>query len=460
MGNEWKTSSLKELGVQLIDCDHKTPKALENGVPYIGIPQMDAGRINFEAKPRLISEEDFVTWTKKANPQYGDVILSRRCNSGETVYVPKEVKFALGQNLVLLRPTGDRLHPEFLRWVVHGREWWNEVAKYLNPGAIFESLKCRDIPKFKITEPPKEEQIKIANILTNISDKIELNRETNQTLETMAQALFKSWFVDFDPVFDNAISHNLANGKDALFGIPEQLLPHAQRRLNIQPTSQTSHHLFPEVFEQSDESSVGIQGWIPKGWEASNVGTTCDVTMGQSPPGSTYNEKGVGLPFFQGKTDYGFRFPKNRIYCTEPKRVANKSDTLISVRAPVGDVNMAKEQCILGRGVAAARHKSGAISYTYYLMKELESFFKVFESEGTVFGSINQKDFKALSVIDAPKKITETFELLSQRFDNKLELITENINSLESLRDTLLPKFISGELRIPDAQQSVEALVK
>ena len=317
--------------------------------------------------------------------------------------------------------------------------------------------------------PPYSEQKKIADVLGSIDNKIQLNRETNQTLEAMAQALFKSWFVDFDPVFDNIIAHNLAHNNAPLHNIPEPLLPHAQRRLNVhnvgrgsarQTAAHAFHHLFPQAFEQSDEPSVGIQGWIPKGWGASNVGATCDVTMGQSPPGSTYNEKGIGLPFFQGKTDYGFRFPKNRIYCTEPKRVANKSDTLISVRAPVGDVNMAKEKCILGRGVAAARHKSGAISYTYYLMKELESFFKVFESEGTVFGSINQKDFKALSVIDAPKKITETFELLSQRFDNKLELITENINSLESLRDTLLPKLISGELRIPDAEQASEALAK
>lgn len=317
--------------------------------------------------------------------------------------------------------------------------------------------------------PPYSEQKKIADVLGSIDNKIQLNRETNQTLEAMAQALFKSWFVDFDPVFDNIIAHNLAHNNAPLHNIPEPLLPHAQRRLNAhsvgrgsarQTAAHAFHHLFPQAFEQSDEPSVGIQGWIPKGWGASNVGATCDVTMGQSPPGSTYNEKGIGLPFFQGKTDYGFRFPKNRIYCTEPKRVANKSDTLISVRAPVGDVNMAKEKCILGRGVAAARHKSGAISYTYYLMKELESFFKVFESEGTVFGSINQKDFKALSVIDAPKKITETFELLSQRFDNKLELITENINSLESLRDTLLPKLISGELRIPDAEQASEALAK
>jgi type I restriction enzyme S subunit len=254
MANRWKTTSLKELGVQLIDCDHMTPKAVEDGIPYIGIPQMNNGRIDFDANPRLISEEDFIHWTRKANPMYGDVILSRRCNSGETVYVPKNSKFALGQNLVLLRPTGDRIHPEYLRWVVHGREWWNEVAKYLNPGAIFESLKCADIPKFKIPEPPKGVQIKIAETLSAISDKIELNQRKNQTLEQMAQALFKSWFVDFDPVIDNALATGtkISDFPEALQLRAEQR-KHAQQLPDFKSLPDDIRNLFPSEFEQTDE---------------------------------------------------------------------------------------------------------------------------------------------------------------------------------------------------------------
>ena len=259
MGSKWKTTSLKELGVQLIDCDHKTPKAVEDGIPYIGIPQMDNGRINFDANPRLISEDDFVTWTRKANPTYGDIILSRRCNSGETAYVPKNAKFALGQNLVLLRPTGDKLHPEYLRWAVQSREWWGEISKYLNPGAIFDSLKCADIPKFQIPEPPKSQQVKISEILSSISNKIELNRQINQTLEQMAQTLFKSWFVDFDPVIDNA----LAAGNP----IPEALQARADRRTELARSDnapQLPHHirtLFPDRFTHHPD-----MGWIPEGW--------------------------------------------------------------------------------------------------------------------------------------------------------------------------------------------------
>jgi type I restriction enzyme S subunit len=90
--------------------------------------------------------------------------------------------------------------------------------------------------------------------------------------------------------------------------------------------------------------------------------------MGQSPPGNTYNEADVGLPFYQGRADFGFRYPKRRVFCTAPTRAAKAGDTLISVRAPVGDINMTAEDCAIGRGVAAARHKTGSRSYSYQFM--------------------------------------------------------------------------------------------
>ncbi|MEK5764559.1 restriction endonuclease subunit S, partial [Acinetobacter junii] len=102
---------------------------------------------------RLISEEDFILWTKKAKPKMNDVILSRRCNPGESAYVPESLEIALGQNLVLLRSDGSVIYPPFLRWLVQGNEWWEQVNKFLNVGAVFNSLKCKDIPNFKLTIP-------------------------------------------------------------------------------------------------------------------------------------------------------------------------------------------------------------------------------------------------------------------------------------------------------------------
>lgn len=136
--------------------------------------------------------------------------------------------------------------------------------------------------------------------------------------------------------------------------------------------------------------------------DESTVDEEFNLTMGQSPPGETYNETGDGIAFFQGRTDFGFRYPTARVFCTAPTRFANAGDALVSVRAPVGSVNMAEDRCCVGRGVAAVRHKSGSRSYTYYFMRSLESEFASFEAEGTVFGSVSKADFHKIKCL-APR---------------------------------------------------------
>src|SRR5206468_7739639 len=122
--------------------------------------------------------------------------LSRRCNPGETAVVPAGLECALGQNLVLLRADAAKMFPPFLRWLVRGVEWWEQIGKFLNVGAVFDSLKCADIPNFRLRIPPLSEQRAIASVLGALDDKIELNRRMNETLEALAQSLFKSWFLD------------------------------------------------------------------------------------------------------------------------------------------------------------------------------------------------------------------------------------------------------------------------
>ena len=122
----------------------------------------------------------------------------------------------------------------------------------------------------------------------------------------------------------------------------------------------------PEPLWSLFTGAIDGETGLPEGWEKGTVGEYFNLTMGQSPPGITYNDIGEGLPFFQGRTDFGFRFPENRKYCSAPARIAEPNDTLISVRAPVGDINMAFEKCCIGRGVAVLRHKSKSRSFTYY----------------------------------------------------------------------------------------------
>jgi type I restriction enzyme S subunit len=172
MNSEIPLLSLRDAGVKLIDCVHKTPAGVDQGFPYIAIPQLVEGRIDV-GNMRRISEQDILEWNVKCDPQEGEIVLSRRCNPGVTAVVPRDFRGSLGQNLVLLRATDhNRIAPEYLRWVTRGREWWNEVGRYINVGAVFESLRCADIPEFAIPVPPVAEQQAIAHILGTLDDKI------------------------------------------------------------------------------------------------------------------------------------------------------------------------------------------------------------------------------------------------------------------------------------------------
>jgi type I restriction enzyme S subunit len=175
-----------------------------------------------------------------------------------------------------------------------------------------------------------------------------------------------------------------------------------------------------------------------------------DYTMGTSPPGESYNEESIGIPMYQGNADFGSRFPTNRVFTTDPKRFAEKYDTLVSVRAPVGEQNMANERCCIGRGVAAFRFKkdNSFYTYTYYKIKSLMNDIKQFNETGTVFGSINKSDFENIE-ITIPDMITiSQFQIEVKPIDNKIIINTNQICTLIALRDALLLKFMSREIKI------------
>ncbi|MCK9419856.1 MAG: restriction endonuclease subunit S [Nitrospirae bacterium] len=316
---------------------------------------------------------------------------------------------------ILVKPNAE-VDKRFIYYLLCSAEYRHEVLASATGTSIKHTSPSR-ILAYKARLPSLVEQKSISHILGTLDDKIELNRKMNQTLEAMAQAIFKSWFADFDPV------RAIAEGRDP--GLPRDLA-----------------ELFPDSFEDSE------LGAIPKGWRVGIVDEEFNLTMGQSPPGETYNDTGEGLPFFQGCTDFGFRFPSRRVYCTAPTRYADKGDTLISVRAPVGDVNMAAEKCCIGRGVAAAKHKSGSRSYTFYFMKSIDEVFAHFEAEGTVFGSISKKDFHNIQCIISPAEVITAFEHLAFSIDEQIANNEQQSGTLIALRDTLLPKLLSGDLKV------------
>ena len=314
-------------------------------------------------------------------------------------------------------------------------------------GTTIKHLTGKALKDLEIQLPPLDHQEGVVRVLKSLDDKIELNRQTNQTLESIAQAIFKSWFVDFEPTRAKIAAKQ--NGQDperaAMAAISGKTITDLN---NLPPEQQQSLKstaaLFPDTLTDSEI------GQIPEGWDETTLGDHFDVVMGQSPKGDTYNEDGNGMLFFQGRRDFGFRYPTPRVYTTAPKRLAQNGDTLISVRAPVGDRNMASQECCLGRGVAGIRHKSGARSFTYAFIGHIEKNLSDSGSDGTVFSSINKNELNAVGFVAPTKDIVILYEEKISSLDQQVEVNSKEIETLESLRDTLLPKLLSGELTMLD----------
>ncbi len=389
----WKMTTLGEV-VEIIGGG--TPKT-NNPLYWNGnIPWLSV--VDFNNDARWVSKtEKYITQEGLTNSStkllnIGDLIISARGTVG--AFAQLKLPMAFNQSCYGLR-SKKMCENNFLYYLV---KYNNQQLKKNVHGAVFDTITKDTFYKIDILLPPLPEQRAIAAILSSLDDKIELLREQNKTLEAIAQAIFKEWFVNFN---------------------------------------------FPGATGKMIDSELGK---IPEGWRVGRLGDEFKIIMGQSPAGKSYNESGKGTVFFQGRTDFSDRFPQRRLYTSEPKRIAEKFDILVSVRAPVGDINVASEQCCIGRGLAAVQSKYK--SYALCKIQSLAEIFQTFESEGTVFGSINKDSFLNIKVIISLNEIVKNFEYIVKPIDEKIFNNHAQIQALSSLRDTLLPKLMKGEIRV------------
>ena len=245
----------------------------------------------------------------------------------------------------------------------------------------------------------------------------------------------KSAIMQYDvPAFDIDTQQKIGA---LLWSIDQKIRLNNQINENLQQQAQT---IFTNMFETED---VVL-------WKSGTLSDIAEITMGQSPSGNSYNEDGQGTVFFQGRAEFGFRFPTVRLFTTEPKRMALKNDILMSVRAPVGDLNVAHEDCCVGRGLAAIRSKDNHQSFVHYTMFSLQKELNVFNGEGTVFGSINRNSLNAMPIKLPPQKLIDEFEDLVAPIDALILSNHDETCRLKAIRDTLLPRLLYGELDIAD----------
>lgn len=358
--------------------------------PYSKILYLDTGSItrnNIDQYQEF--ELDKAPSRAKRLVKQDDIIYSSvRPNQLHYGYITNPANnLVVSTGFVTITCNKEYIEPKFLYYYLTQEN----ITEYLHSVAeastsAYPSLKPSDIEFLDISLPPLPEQIRIVSILSSLDDKIDLLHRENKTLEAMAETLFRQWFI-----------------------------------------------------EEAKED-----------WEEGKLGDEFEFIMGQSPSGESFNEEGVGIPMYQGNADFGFRFPTRRVFTTQPIRFAEINDTLISVRAPVGSQNMATEKCCIGRGVAAFRYKdnSSFYSYTYYKLKSLLDDIKQYNDNGTVFGSISKSDFENIDIMIPDKDTILNFQKQVKPIDDKIINNNKQIQTLIQQRDSLLPKLMSGEVKI------------
>lgn len=323
-----------------------------------------------------------------------DIVLTMTdlSKDGDTLWYPALVpnnpknKYLHNQRIGLVKIKNTGIDGKYLYWKLRTKEYQKSIVNSATWSTVRHTSPWR-IREYNFFLPPFPEQQGIAKMLSSFDNKIEFLREQNETLEKTAQTIFQEWF-----------------GK------------------------------------------YGTDDELPEGWRVGKLGEEFDILMWQSPNGESYNEVGKWMVFFQGRTDFTERFPTVRLYTTEPKRVANKFDILVSVRAPVGDINVAIETCCIWRGLATV--KSEYKSYCLYKIQSLKESFDKFESEWTVFGSINKDALLNIEVTIPPKEWVLKFEDITKPMDAKIFNNYQEIQSLSRTRDELLPRLMNGEVKV------------
>ena len=269
-------------------------------------------------------------------------------------------------------------------------------------GTTVAGIKQSDLRQIKIPYYPHPTQRKIAAVLSAYDDLIENNTRRINILEDIAATIYREWFAEYR-------------------------FP--------------GHENVPMV-----ESELGL---IPQGWEVKHLGEMCHVLMGQSPKSEFYNETREGLPFHQGVTDFGSRFPTDRIYCTVENRIAKAGDILFSVRAPVGRINFANKKIVFGRGLSAIRSKSRNQAFMFQLLRDKFQEEDTMGS-GTIFNAITKGDLLGIQLLKPTELIIADFEGIVQPIFSQLANLTLKNTNLRQTRDLLLPKLISGEIDVSE----------
>jgi type I restriction enzyme S subunit len=433
--DQQETAILEECLESVIDYRGKTPPKSQEGIPTITAANVKSGRIDMSTVS-YVSEETYRGWTTRGFPQAGDVLITTEAPVGEVAPFPGDQTYLITRRVFAMRGKEGILDNDYLLYTCLSSVVQDELASRIRGSTVPRVLKT-DILGLKIPLPPIAEQKAIAHILGTLDDKIELNRKTNETLEAMAKALFQSWFVDFDPV------RAKAEGRPT--GLPDEI-----------------SDLFPDSFEETE------LGEIPRGWQVQTVAEVASAIF--DGPHATPAESDTGNVFLGIKNMTGTTISLEEIRLIHDndweawtRRVAPQPhDIVFTYEAALGLFALIppKLKCCLGRRMALIRPLLENGCPHFWFHQFIAAPFQKIINERCIHGAtVNRTpltEFPDYPVLTPPLPLRAHFEGVASGLWGKIHALTDQSRTLAPLRDTLLPKLISGELRIPDAEKLLE----
>ncbi|GAB4165960.1 MAG: restriction endonuclease subunit S [Terrimicrobiaceae bacterium] len=408
---------------QVFDGPHATPTRLDAGPVFLGITSLNKGRIDLSASDH-VSEEDFAKWTRRVTPKPGDVVFSYETKLGEAAIIPEGLRCCLGRRMGLMRPNPAKLDSRFLLFYYLGPEFQEVIRERTIHGSTVERLALIEFPQFPLRIPPLAEQKAIAAVLGALDDKIELNRRMNATLEALARALFQSWFVDFDPV------------RAKLDGRPPAALDPATAAL------------FPDSFQDSS------LGHIPMGWTAGKLGDIgTNSRRGIQPGDIAPNTPYIALEHMPRRCIALGDWDDSAVVASG-KSAFKKGEILFGKLRPYfHKVGVAPFDGVCSTDILVLAPKSP--EWFGFLLGHASSDeliqFTDLASTGTKMPRTNWSDISSFKVALPPKPIAAAFTRTIQPMLDRIHTNLYESRTLATLRDTLLPKLLSGELSVTKA---------
>ncbi len=457
---------------EVFDGPHATPKKIDTGPYFLSISSLSNGALDLNQSAHL-SEDDFKKWTKRVTPEHGDVLFSYETRLGEAALMPSGVRACLGRRMGLLRPDRTKVIPEYLLYAYLAPEFQRTIEARKIHGATVDRIALKELPSFPVRIPELSEQKAVVEILERLDAKIQLNHQINQTLEQMAQAIFKSWFVDFEPVKAKITTLDAGGTEeDAVLAamqvisgkVTDQLAQMQAEQPKQYAELRATAELFPSAMQDSE------LGEIPERWGVSNVDKTTSLIIdhrGKTPKKLGGDWSHEGFTALSAKHIKGgkivnreqLRFVDSELYHKWMKDELLEGDVLLTSEGPMGEMYYLasdKKYCLSQRLYSLrANDQLLSPSYFYFWMNssiarsDMEG-----RATGTTVVGIRQSELRKVKVLLPSHAITMEFHEAAQNLLKASYRYAEQSESLAEIRDTLLPKLMSGELTMPGTEES------